>query len=125
MIKKKVFDIPIYGRKIVFIACDDPYQLTKKISSWDDEVIHAHCFKEVYFKKWNAYYIIINPFKKYDRLTKGTIAHECYHCINFICFDKGIELQLNNDEAQAYLMGWLTDKIWDCLIKWKIHNLIK
>ena len=124
MIKKKVFDIPIYGRKIVFIACDDPDELEKIIPSWGYDYVHGHCFKSEYHQEY-AYYIVINPFQKDDRLTKGTIAHECYHCINFICFDKGIELQLNNDEAQAYLMGWLTDKIWDCLIKWKIHNLIK
>lgn len=39
------------------------------------------------------------------------IAHEVVHLVNYIYQDRCIELDLKNDEPQAYLTGWLVEQI--------------
>lgn len=52
--------------------------------------------------------------------TKGSvIAHESVHLCNFIFKDRGLVLDVENDEAQAYLTGWLFEQISEFLIKTK------
>lgn len=41
----------------------------------------------------------------------GVIAHECLHATNMIMDVVGIEADLDNDEAQAYLLGYLVETI--------------
>lgn len=36
-----------------------------------------------------------------------TFAHELIHAINNTFYNKGIQLDTENDEPQAYLMSWL------------------
>jgi hypothetical protein len=41
----------------------------------------------------------------------GTIAHECFHCAMFILDRAGLTVNWNSDEAYAYLISFLTEKI--------------
>jgi hypothetical protein len=36
-----------------------------------------------------------------------TVFHECAHVINFIYSERGVELNVNEDENQAYLTGYI------------------
>ena len=47
----------------------------------------------------------------------NTIAHECYHAIEFLWDERGIEKIQGTDEAFAYMVGWLTNKCLDFFIK--------
>ena len=43
------------------------------------------------------------------------LAHECLHIANMILSNKGIKVSLKNDEAQAYLLGYLMKKCCEVL----------
>lgn len=49
--------------------------------------------------------------------TPGIIAHEAKHLVNFIFNDVGVELNIFNDETEAYLLGWIVDEIHKLLNK--------
>lgn len=40
----------------------------------------------------------------------STLAHECLHVTNMILERANVKVDLDNDEAQAYLLGWLMKK---------------
>jgi hypothetical protein len=41
----------------------------------------------------------------------GLLAHEAVHLVNKIFADRGVKLDIENDEPQAYLMGWLVNQM--------------
>lgn len=43
--------------------------------------------------------------------TPGIIAHESKHIVNHIFEDVCQRLDLYNDEAECYLLGWVVDRI--------------
>lgn len=50
-----------------------------------------------------------------DANDKGTLAHEIFHCVCFIMEKVGICLCHESDEAYAYLIGFITNKVNDAL----------
>jgi hypothetical protein len=56
-----------------------------------------------------------SKFKHYvvsfESNNNSLIAHEIVHLVNYIFLDTGVKLDLINDEAQAYLTGWLFEEI--------------
>ena len=51
-----------------------------------------------------------------------TIAHESLHLTSFLFLRKGIKPDLNNDEPQAYLLGWLVGEIYKVYLKFKAQQ---
>ena len=47
----------------------------------------------------------------------GTISHECCHAVNKIFDHIGYRLDMDNDEAYAYLLGWVTQTVYDIWYK--------
>jgi hypothetical protein len=45
----------------------------------------------------------------------GTLAHEIFHAIEFVFYNVGIKLRRSSDEAYAYCIGYLTEKIYEAL----------
>lgn len=45
------------------------------------------------------------------KITHGIIAHECLHAVNKIFLLIGQKLDLENDEFEAYLLGWMVDLV--------------
>lgn len=43
--------------------------------------------------------------------TPGLIAHEALHIVHHVFIECLIEPDMYNDEPQAYLLGWVVDKI--------------
>lgn len=43
----------------------------------------------------------------------STIAHESYHAMNKIYSELGHTIDQENDEVGAYLLGWITQKVYD------------
>jgi len=41
----------------------------------------------------------------------NTIGHEATHLKNHIFISRGLQLDLHNDEAEAYLLGWIIESI--------------
>lgn len=48
---------------------------------------------------------------EYDKITDAVIFHEVQHAVNFICRLRDIKLDLNNDEPQAYLSGFVGEHV--------------
>lgn len=57
-------------------------------------------------------YVWLNP-----TTTRGTLAHECLHLVNRIINSKGMTATTTDDETQAYLLGWLFDKLYPIYFK--------
>jgi hypothetical protein len=50
-------------------------------------------------------------FHDTDKMTSRNITHESVHAANIIFSDLGIKIDTDNDEAQAYLAGFVADCI--------------
>lgn len=48
---------------------------------------------------------------EYSPKIAAVIAHEALHVTNYILHCTGVGVTLENDEAQAYLLGWITKKL--------------
>lgn len=100
---KKVIDIPIYRGKLTIIFDKDLSYVEKK-------------FKTPELKNYGAvtlrhpsefrHYIVAFEDEDYS-----LVAHEVVHIVNYLFVDVGVELDRINDEAQAYLTGWLFGEI--------------
>ena len=47
------------------------------------------------------------PNKDFERIKKGTLAHECMHLIDYISMNKGLKHDVKNQEVYAQFMGYL------------------
>lgn len=104
--KKAKINIPIYGTSVTIILIDNLKKIEKTYNLTDIEGTAAITFKRKY-----KYYIA------FERAGPETIAHEVVHLVNFIFHDRGVNLDLINDEPQAYLTGWLFNKIFLTIYK--------
>ena len=127
-------DIPIYGNllHIVIIGdfIKDLHEFNKKYRSTltaEDEVLG---FME---QRGNHILVVINVGKHrriYPKEPKreveiiATICHESVHACNVLFRDKGIELDLNNDEPQAYLTDWIMKEVYKTYLKFRKNESI-
>ncbi len=49
----------------------------------------------------------------------ATMAHEATHMVNFVFQERGIKLDADNDEAQAYYMSFIVDLAVEALLEYK------
>jgi len=103
--KKRKFKIPIYFGTLIVIKTNDfkavikKYGLDKSSSECDAFVFRIET------KKRLRYFAV---FKKHN---VSNIAHEAVHIVSDIFRDGGIIPDVKNDEPQAYLTGWVANKI--------------
>jgi len=104
----KRFNIPIYTGYLTVILCDDLNDVGRRYNLPDLRDYGAITFKEK--GKYRSYVVA------FDRdYHVGLICHEVIHVKNYIYSDAGIELDRFNDEPEAYLVGWLSDKVYSFL----------
>lgn len=110
--KTKVIDIPIYYGDLILIQCEDLEEVFKKYElNGDSKGFEAISWKESTHKGYNQYFMAF----RYDTLYHYTVAHECFHVLTNIFDDRGIEIDLINDEPAAYLIGWIVNQCYDFL----------
>ena len=121
--------LPIYERNVFYADCTKAAitELKKYFKESDIELDHIKALTHVkgyaatvtgkgkYEKKTLAYLMVVD--KSAD---VGTVAHEANHVTNYIFDYLGQYLDLDNDEAQSYLLGHLTAQFCD-----KIQGLKK
>lgn len=99
--KKQTIKLPIYIGNLTFIRTKKTNKLRKKFG---DRI--PKNFKDydafVFWESNNEYYVV---FRK--NLKGHIISHEMVHLVNRIFYDHGIDLDILNDEPQAYLHSWL------------------
>lgn len=116
MIKTKVLTVPIYGDKFTLLLWGDDSEVKEKYFNLDvsetDGFIHNHNGKN---------YMGFRVCKKKGYLypTPGIIAHECKHAVNRIFGDIGQRLDVFNDEAECYLLGWFVNRVHEFTDKHK------
>ena len=110
--KIKAVNVPLYRGKLVVIITSSVKQLKKYIPDWTDKEIYASTYYAPYKEKQQGYYIILNFKGTYRKIQHGTIAHESTHAAHFIMKHNGLIGDLVDDEAQAYLVGWITDQVY-------------
>jgi len=103
---KYKFIVPVYNAQVVILKGDmkDIYQFFKYGTEPNefDAFVTQRTDKEGY----TTYYVCFN-----EGLKSHVIAHEVVHLVNAIFRDRYVKLDLNNDEPQAYLTGYLFEKI--------------
>jgi hypothetical protein len=101
--RKKTIDIPIYQCKLTIILDKDLSYISKKYKTID-----LSNYGAVTMRVPNKHSEYIVAFEYSDG---SIIAHEVIHLVNYIFKDRGIKLDIKNDEPQAYLTGWLFKEI--------------
>lgn len=107
IISKSKHKIPIYHGTLYVIYTKDLKPIIKKHNLREgSEKCDAFVFSVEGKKGGIRYYAV---FEKND---VSVLAHEALHIVNFIFDDKHITPDVKNDEPQAYLIGWVFDKIY-------------
>jgi hypothetical protein len=103
-IKKTRVTIPIYDRTLNIIITEDiNYGLESiGIDVNEGDEIEASVIEDPDGK----INLIINP-----KANINTICHESFHIANTILKEAGLTLSDSSEEAYAYLVGWVGDKI--------------
>jgi hypothetical protein len=52
-----------------------------------------------------------------DELSVNVVFHEIIHAVNYLCITRGIAHDIENDEPQAYLAGYLGERLFIFLAK--------
>jgi hypothetical protein len=112
MIHKSI-EVPLYHQRIQIIVCDDAEkeidQINKKYPSNIDK------FEFSGYAEGSGKYNLIVLNKKYltdEPFAISTIAHESLHVTSFIMKRVGMHPDVDNDEAQAYLLSWIVEQVY-------------
>jgi hypothetical protein len=109
-------NIPIYFGYLRIIIAKDFAKAANKIkyeTPLDLSLFGAFVYAEHTKKKK---YTLYTCFFKPDA-THSSIAHEVVHLVNSIYHDRGMKLDVLEDEPQAYLTGWVTEQIYKTIKK--------
>ena len=103
MIKEKI-KVPIYNAGILLIIADDFGSAMGDYAEEDYEKYFAVTIPTTPFN-----YIV--GFEK-EALCHMIVSHEACHLAHRIMNDAGLEHTLLNDEAEAYLQGYIVNEIY-------------
>ncbi len=104
MFKKRI-KIPIYFGELHIIQSDSLEEVIEEFGLEDLPAFEAVVLPKPLENGYTRYFMIFNM-----SVTPKIIAHECIHVVNNIFHDRGIKLDLLNDEPQAYLVGWVVEQ---------------
>lgn len=108
MIICKSIKVPIFEFKINVELFDDIKEVQTKYPQYCTGGVDAFTLE---FPGYSQCSLII-PYNNYN-----CIIHELEHVKNIIWKTKGYRPQADNDEIDAYLMGWLFQKVKDIIDK--------
>ena len=100
--------IPIYFGTLVIIFTDE----LERLNSVYNTNIKEEDYDAVVFSEVDNSSKLVVAIKEKNW---SVIAHEAVHIVNSIFLSCNIQLDRNNDEPQAYLMGWVIQQIDDFL----------
>lgn len=101
---KKILNVPILDVKIIYGGLDvmgTEYYIQQQLDS--GSIVDACC--------WRDHEGIKFAYSRNLRLS--VLAHEIVHLINIMYREKGIKLDTENDEWQAYLTSWLFKNLYE------------
>ena len=98
--KRKKIKIPVYGGNLYLIQTEDFKSIEDKYRLQDTSLFDAFTFP------LNGDYFMCFG-KKWDY---NIIAHESLHVVSDLFNDCNITMDLNNQEPQCYLLGWVVEQ---------------
>jgi hypothetical protein len=125
MIIKQSFETPLYRGRFIVMFSD--YQV--KISDHYDDLGYDKTIEYASFvlvnetlesKVYGGYLIGFNIKYEHREITNGVIGHEVLHAAHALLKDRGLKLTDDSDEAYAYLVEWMTDKVYEVM---EINNI--
>lgn len=131
MIVTQSLDVPIYGRRFhVVITGDFTKDYPEINKKFHQELTEEDNTLGMSQRRGGHLLIIINV-GKHRKIFKGihiecsiaeTISHEAVHACNQLFGNIGADLDKNNDEPQAYLVGWFVNQITRNYLKFKAQE---
>ena len=101
---KSRIHIPIYGRTLLVNITKN---VKKEVRLIDKDAFEGQEVEAVVVEDKNGCInLIIHP-----RADINTICHESFHITSGVLEDAGLELGGNSEEAYAYLIGWVAEKV--------------
>lgn len=117
MFYKNIHRLPIYNSFLFQIIVSDDVEKINKMTNSNDKYYYACCIKTKHNIKngisEKGITIVLNPHYTNCKITAGIIAHECIHVKNMIFETIGYKPKTNNDEAEAYFIEYLVNKVTD------------
>lgn len=106
--------IPIYGYTFYVVIYDTQDELKNVLNDKDLEVEN---FDGVVTERDDKTYLCLRRYYNdgVQYPTPGIIAHEAKHLVNQVFSFIGHRLDIYNDEAECYLLGWIVNRIHECL----------
>ncbi|WP_028376013.1 hypothetical protein [Leeuwenhoekiella sp. MAR_2009_132] len=114
MVSKK-FKTPLYGNQFTVILFKEEKEIYDNIKGFSHNR-SLNDYDGCVFTSNGDTYLALNISRK-GFPTPGIIAHEAKHLVNSIFIDIGHELCRYNDEPEAYLLGWIVNRIHELLAK--------
>lgn len=102
---KKKLNIPLYKGGLVLLQVENLSSIEKKYNLTSTLGFEAVCF--VNDEEEGSFNCVI-AFE--GKPKPEIVAHECLHFVNQLCLKYHITHDVNNDEAQAYLLTWAVEQ---------------
>ncbi len=115
-------EIDIYNVDVIVVIEEDWTATNKKFKlglEEEDLKFYAWTIQHPEYKDKHETWLLLKPRK----LDNNTILHELLHIVNFIAEQKGIDTSPSNDEALAYLQGYIGVKILEIRDKYIAKSL--
>lgn len=106
-IKSKTVKIPLYHGRLVIMATNDLTLVDKKYGLPPSKGFDAMVFNNDTENGFSVYCVAFDT----DYITFHNVAHEAFHVVTNIFKDRGMYIDLSNDEPAAYLLGWVVKEI--------------
>ena len=107
----KTIRIPIYGGRWTIVFVESLKEVEEKYKISDTEGYDALTLSKGSW--WCTAFMN-------SEITPGIVAHECKHLLNNLFRHVGMRLDVDNDEAECYLLGWMVDTVNDLREKHEI-----
>ncbi|WP_139420952.1 hypothetical protein [Chryseobacterium mulctrae] len=112
-LRSETTKIPLYGGLLTIVKCENWEHLKevykealRKYSTQPNEKHDGYAFEAITENGTDQYIVAFKGTPK-----GSVIAHECVHLVNNLYANRAIELNLYDDEHQAYLLEWFFDQI--------------
>lgn len=101
---RKNITVPIYDRRVALFDSIDEAAAFFKDRSGEDLPVYS--LDGIVGEAKGRLFIAIER----KHATPNTVAHEAVHCAWAILYGAGVGVDAENDEALAYLVGWLVER---------------
>jgi len=108
--------IPIYGGTLSFVIAKTIDEGAAEIKTEIDENL-ANGSSAICLRRDCLFFAIIIEEEVIDR--PDIIAHESKHLVNYVFEDRGIRLDVTNDEAECYFLGWVVKEFHKAIDQYK------